>query len=210
MVEAAPGSTQAAAAALASLARELPDGRVSARVRRAHVRAASARRERRDRASSTPLRVNMTPMIDVVFQLLVFFIATTRFATGENVLQMDLARRAVAAAPVVGSATAAVPDPFDYKEDALTLEVQPDGRIRAGAPLGRIMTPEELRLALTVECRGPEHPKGMFEPAFPIVIAPSTGTSWQDAVEALNAAVAAGFRNVGFEQRTGAASGALR
>jgi len=42
----------------------------------------------------------------------------------------------------------------------------------------------------------------MFEPAFPVVIAPADNAPWEIAVEVLDAAVAAGFRNVGFEQRT--------
>jgi hypothetical protein len=41
----------------------------------------------------------------------------------------------------------------------------------------------------------------MFEPAFPIVIAPADNAPWEIAVEVLDATVAAGFRNVGFEQR---------
>jgi len=47
------------------------------------------------------------------------------------------------------------------------------------------------------------HPKGMFEAAFPVVIAPAENAPWESAVEVLDAAVAAGFRNVGFERRPG-------
>jgi hypothetical protein len=40
----------------------------------------------------------------------------------------------------------------------------------------------------------------MFETTFPIVIAPARGASWEAAVEALNAAVGAGYVRVGFER----------
>jgi biopolymer transport protein ExbD len=151
----------------------------------------------------------MTPMIDVVFQLLVFFIATTRYASDERVIAMDLSRRvAVTAKDAAHSETVApVPpiiplDPFAMRDEALHLEVRVDGTIVAGAPLRRTFTPSELRTALANELRGSGHPNGMFEPAFPVVIAPADNAPWEIAVEVLDAAVAAGFRNVGFEQRT--------
>jgi biopolymer transport protein ExbD len=43
----------------------------------------------------------------------------------------------------------------------------------------------------------------MFESTFPVVIAPAENAPWESAVEVLDAAVAAGFRNVGFERRPG-------
>jgi hypothetical protein len=41
----------------------------------------------------------------------------------------------------------------------------------------------------------------MLRAGDPIVIAPVEGATWQDAVEALNAVVGAGYTNVGFDQR---------
>ena len=148
----------------------------------------------------------MTPMIDVVFQLLVFFIATTHYATDERVIAMDLLRRIAVTAPSGASTEVATPplkplDPFAMNDEALHLSVGVDGVIVAGAPLRRTFTPAELRATLASELRGSAHPNGMFQPGFPVVIAPADNAPWEIAVEVLDAAVAAGFRNVGFEPR---------
>ena len=56
-------------------------------------------RPRRRGAIGAALRTNMAPMIDVVFLLLVFFMATTQWARDERVIAMDLAPRAADADP---------------------------------------------------------------------------------------------------------------
>jgi hypothetical protein len=98
MADAVPGNDgtrHAALGALQALASALPDGQVGRRPRRSSM----VRRRRREPAVGFAIRTNMTPMIDVVFQLLVFFIATTRYANDERVIAMDLARRTAAVAP---------------------------------------------------------------------------------------------------------------
>jgi biopolymer transport protein ExbD len=193
-----------AAAALAAMAAALPAGAVGRRPGRTAAHAARGARRSLRAAGGLALRTNMTPMIDVVFQLLVFFIATTRFASQERVIAMDLARRPAAAAAAGEPAPRTPPaDPFRLDDESLRLEVSADGSVRAGAPLRRAMAPAELRAVLAAEIRLPGRAGGMFEPAFPVVIAPDAAAPWEAAVEALDAAVAAGFRNVGFEQRAG-------
>jgi biopolymer transport protein ExbD len=203
--DALPGD--AAVAALAAMAAAAPEGRVGRRARRAGT--AAARRRGRDRGTGFALRTNMTPMIDVVFQLLVFFIATTRFQTQERVIAMDLGRREQAA-PAAAAAEPPKPpaDRFRLDDESLRLEVAVDGSVRAGPPLRRTMTVAELREALAAQIRLPDRKGGMFEPTFPVVVAPLDAAPWEAAVEVLDAAVAAGFRNVGFERRPGTAEGA--
>ena len=190
--------------ALQALAAALPDARIGRRPRRGW----RAPRRLRGRSLGAAISTNMTPMIDVVFQLLVFFIATTRYASDERVIAMDLARRVAVVAKDPAQLEGQTPpprsviDPFTMQDEALRLEVRVDGTIVASAPFRRTFTPSELRAALAVELRGNTHPNGMFEPSFPIVIAPADNAPWEIAVEVLDAAVAAGFRNVGFEQRT--------
>jgi hypothetical protein len=70
------------------------------------------------------------------------------------------------------------------------------------------MTVAELRETLAAQIRLPDRKGGMFEPTFPVVVAPLDAAPWEAAVEVLDAAVAAGFRNVGFERRPGTAEGA--
>jgi biopolymer transport protein ExbD len=166
---------------------------------------------RRARGVGTTLRTNLTPMIDVVFLLLIFYMATTRWGTDERVIAMDLARRTAQAPAADGAAPAPAParDPFALDDESLRLEVLADGSVRAGAPLGRSMRLPELRELLARECRGIGSPGGMFEPSFPIVVAPAEDAPWEAAVAVLDAATAAGYRNVGFERRS-APAGAAR
>jgi biopolymer transport protein ExbD len=156
-------------------------------------------RPRRRGAIGAALRTNMAPMIDVVFLLLVFFMATTQWARDERVIAMDLAPRTAEAgtsdaAPVVPAPR----DPFVLDDESLMIAVRADGTVMVGAPYARPMDLPTLRATLREECRGVDHPKGMFEPSFPIVIDPDRGAPWETAVAALDAATAAGFRNVGF------------
>jgi biopolymer transport protein ExbD len=205
MADAAHGSAagrDAALAAMAAMAAALPGGTVARRARRPAARGAGALRRARRAGGGFALRANMTPMIDVVFQLLVFFIATTRFQSQERVIAMELGKRAAAPAQEPAPAPPRA-DPFRLDDEALRLEVAVDGSVRAGPPLRRTLTPGELRATLAAEIRLPGRRGGMFEPAFPVVIAPEPAAPWEAAVEALDAAVAAGFRNVGFEQAAG-------
>jgi biopolymer transport protein ExbD len=144
------------------------------------------------------------PLIDVVFQLLVFFIATTHFATNEHVLRMDLPPRsaAVGAATDTPAPAETAADPFAYIEDALRIEVLPGGAIRTSAPVAAATNAEALQSLLAQARRDETNPGGSLPPTFPIVIVPLQGTTWHDAVCALNAAAGAGFRNVSFDQPT--------
>ena len=198
----APGEARHALDALNALAAALPEARIGGRPRRGW----RAPRRLRGTSLGAAISTNMTPMIDVVFQLLVFFIATTHYASDERVIAMDLSRRIAVTAPSGASTEVAAPplkplDPFAMNDEALHLSVGIDGMIVAGAPLRRTFTPAELRATLASELRGSAHPNGMFQPGFPVVIAPADNAPWEIAVEVLDAAVAAGFRNVGFEPR---------
>lgn len=214
MADAAPLPRDRAIEALGAMAAALPSATVGRRARRGLSGGTRASRRRARRGLGGALRTNMTPMIDVVFQLLVFFIATTRYAPDERVISMDLARRAAQApaAAQPGEAPPAPPptDPFVLDDESLRLEVAADGTVTAGAPLRRAFRADELRATLAAEIRLPGRAGGMFEPAFPIVIAPAESAPWEAAVETLDAAVAAGFRNVGFERRPGSSGAARR
>ena len=198
----APREARHALDALNALAAALPEARIGGRPRRGW----RAPRRLRGTSLGAAISTNMTPMIDVVFQLLVFFIATTHYASDERVIAMDLSRRIAVTTPRGASTEVAAPplkplDPFAMNDEALHLSVGIDGVIVAGAPLRRTFTPAELRATLASELRGSAHPNGMFQPGFPVVIAPADNAPWEIAVEVLDAAVAAGFRNVGFEPR---------
>ena len=114
-----------------------------------------ADRRRRRSVVGTVLRGSMTPMIDVTFLLLVFFLSTTRWANEERVIAMDLARREAIAEAAPGAAPAPPPapreDPFVLRDEALRLAVRADGSIDAGTPLNRRLAHPDLRAALAAE-----------------------------------------------------------
>ncbi len=138
--------------------------------------------------------VNLTPMIDVVFQLLIYFMVGTEFKLGEEIFRMDLPRRSASA------------DPFDLPREPLRISVASAGlgegrstcviRIEGAAEQPR--TFEELFEFLARHRSGGLG--GMFEPDHPIVIVPTAETRWEHAIEAYNAAARARYTNVNFAE----------
>lgn len=143
----------------------------------------------------TRVRLAMTPMIDVVFLLLVFFVCTVRFERNEAVYTLDLPQRGRTA------------DPLALQERPLVIRV--GARASGGVPIDlqadglreRPASFDALAAALT-RVRRSTAPgaanAGLFVADHPVLIEPSSDCGWQDAVDAFNAAVRAGFRNIGF------------
>lgn len=74
----------------------------------------------------------MTPMIDVVFLLIIFFLVSSHLAKRETRMPLDL--------PTAGSYR--TPDPANQR---LTLQITADGRVQAGATL---VAPEQIAVLL--------------------------------------------------------------
>jgi len=145
--------------------------------------------------SDTRIRLAMTPMIDVVFLLLVFFVCTVRFERNEAVYTLDLPQRGLTADPLALQQRALVIRVGTRAADAISIELQADGLRERPASF------DALAAALTRVRRGtaPEPANtGLFLAEHPVLIAPTRECGWQDAVDAFNAAVRAGFRNIGF------------
>lgn len=83
----------------------------------------------------------MTPMIDVVFLLIIFFLVSSHLARQENRLPVDLP-------------TAATHQPLDVTPVDLTITVDADGRWLAA---GRTVQAEQLQAMLETLVR--EHPR---------------------------------------------------
>ncbi len=81
----------------------------------------------------TGVGVNMTPMIDVVFQLIIFFLVSSHLVQQESQFELSLPQ-----------ATTAQEEDFDEKP-RLTINVLADGRLLHG---GREVTPLELQSQL--------------------------------------------------------------
>jgi biopolymer transport protein ExbD len=142
-----------------------------------------ARRRRHPEPASTEL--NLTSMIDVVFQLLIYFIVGTSFAMGEQSYRMDLPERK-------GASTI---DPHELDDEPVTVEVLGGGRITVPGPWSSPVSVEHLTAFLNARLSD-----GLLTLETPIRIRPKAAVPWGDAVQAFNAALAGGFETVGFEE----------
>lgn len=137
------------------------------------------------------ITVNLTPMIDVVFQLLLYFILTTNFALGEQVFRLDLPNRGQAAD---------VADPFELKEEPLRVRVgsrsaeSADIILEIEGPFPQPATVAQLEKFLKDSLIG--GPQGLFAEDHPIIILPRPSTRWAHVVDVFNAAVGAGYTTV--------------
>ncbi len=139
------------------------------------------------------ISVNVTPMIDVVFQLLIYFLVATNFALGEQIFRLDLPDR---------GGSSAVADPFQLEEEPLHIRVKSVGiggdrlSISIEGPYPQPSNVEELEefLAASLADSG----VALFRADHPVVIVPAPSTHWGHVVSVFNAAVRAGFRSVVF------------
>jgi len=140
------------------------------------------------------LSLNLTPMIDVVFQLLIYFLVSTNFALGEQVYRVDLPNREEGAS-----------DPFAFDEDPLRIELVSAGPPESGLVAIRLEGPwprpadfEALYEFLESRRLDVDRPAGLFAADHPILVDPGPAVRWDRTVDAFNAAVRAGYTNVGF------------
>lgn len=137
------------------------------------------------------VELNLTPMIDVVFQLLIYFLLGTSFVIGEQSYRMDLPER-LGQAPV---------DPFELDEDPLVIEVRPrsigEPSVHVPGPWASPNTVAELRAFLAGKRLDQG---GLYAEDHPVRIRPKNGATWGDAVEVFNAAFGAGYEKIGFDR----------
>jgi biopolymer transport protein ExbD len=103
-------------------------------------------RKRRDTSAAN----DMTPMIDIVFLLIIFFMVATELSLSQAEVILPVAERAIIIEPQPGVKSLTINVSIDNK----TLEE----RIQIGA--GEFLTPETLRTALRAEVTA----CGQFEP----------------------------------------------
>ncbi|MEM7681582.1 MAG: biopolymer transporter ExbD [Planctomycetota bacterium] len=150
-------------------------------------------RVRRKRRSSATGRseLGLTSMIDVIFQLLIYFVVTANFMIGEGVLDAAL--------------PAGPPEPV-LPEDALAplfIDLEPDGsvgvliRVDETQPVTGFA---DLHAYLWESLDDPEAKPGLglFPPHTPVIIRPAGRVRWQHVVDAFNAVVRARYTNVSF------------
>ncbi|MEE9293919.1 MAG: biopolymer transporter ExbD [Phycisphaerae bacterium] len=146
-------------------------------------------RPRRKRAPRelTALTLNLAPMVDVVFLLLIFFITTTTFRRAEGLLSAQLPRQgspadevALPISPIFVRLVETGPGPTDY---SITVE-------------NFIDQPTTFNELATFLKKVQESPG--FDEQTPVVIKAGIDVKWDHIVGCWNAAVRAGSRHVSF------------
>ena len=153
--------------------------------------------------SGQPIHLNLVAMIDVVFLLLCYFMLSANFTLGERVYDIALPE----ATP--GDSQAVADDPFALPERPIRVTVEQAGSVAADVryavdvPGVTIVDAADLHRWLSTNRVGEGNSSGLFLPDTPIFIQPATGTEWQYAVEAFNAAVRAEYTVIRFVQPGG-------
>jgi biopolymer transport protein ExbD len=150
-------------------------------------RAAAIRARYRERRSSSLMSLNLTPMIDIVFLLIFFFLTVSQFRRAEGMLPAQLPSRA-------GSVSTEIPrtplrvellaDPDSSDACLVRIEHFTDAPI----PI------QQLRAAL-MELKAPE--RG-FDSRTPIHLLAPDRIAWDHVVNAYNAALAARYERIFF------------
>jgi biopolymer transport protein ExbD len=150
------------------------------------------RRMMRDPRARARVSLSITPMIDVVFQLLIYFLLTAGFMGNERHLRAEMPPEQAEGARSRGLALEAEP---------LVIRVTRGGggvRIALDAGLAAPRDARELEQILRDALVAPDRPRGLFTADHPIRIVAAPDLPWQDVVEVFNAVVAAGYRSVAF------------
>lgn len=142
------------------------------------------------------MNLNLTSMIDVVFQLLIYFVVTSNFAVGEGVITAKL--------PIgPGSAQASQKPP----EQPLKIIVNSAGAIGTSYRVyietfaQRPNTFSELSdMLIQLQYDPTRGLDGAYKPDNPVIIKPTGNVRWQHVVNAFNATVRARYSNVAFAQ----------
>lgn len=142
------------------------------------------------------MQLNLTSMIDVIFQLLIYFVITASFAVGEGIIAANLPGAGQ------GSSAAELPKtPLNIivaSRGQYSYQIRIDGISQAPADFAQLG--ELLQSLQNDPTRGR---RGAYPPDNPIMIKPDGNVRWQHVVNAFNAAVAARYSNISFAQAGG-------
>ncbi|MEX0776909.1 MAG: biopolymer transporter ExbD [Phycisphaeraceae bacterium] len=144
-----------------------------------------ARRKGRD-VQGGSMSLNLTSMIDVVFQLLIYFIITAAFVLGEGIITANLP---------TGTGVAAEPDPLNQP---LYIDISSAGQTGFRIRVGDFTDAPSNFSGLTQMLTKYRVPNGPYPVDKPIVIRPEGAVRWQHVVNGFNSAVSAKYSNVAF------------
>lgn len=145
---------------------------------------------------SPVMQLNLTAMIDVIFLLLVYFVVTANFATGEGVITTNMPL-------ATGDNSGVQIDRPPTTPLRVYIHGQADGgyRIRVVGVENQPQTFSELATMLESLKRKTEQAQGRYASEDPLIIQPVGNVAWGHVVNAFNAAVKAKFANVQFGEQ---------
>jgi biopolymer transport protein ExbD len=156
----------------------------------------SARQRRRQ---TPPMgQLNLTAMLDVTFQLLIFFVVTVSFAPNEGVLEADL------------PAGAGIDDPTKLPDNPINIVLVSLGQgpvggqsVRIDIQVGTTVTVASFEeLYQQLRAMHQEEGQGNFRADNPIIIKPGPEVAWDDVISAFNSALRAKYTNINFARAT--------
>ena len=158
----------------------------------------STRQRQRGKIESPGIHLNFTAMIDVIFQLLIYFVVTASFTIDEGALTARLPE-----------GTGLAPALPKLPQRPITIRLSPV----AGAPaqchielvglIRQVGDFGELAAHLARIQFSGRNPDGAFKPDNPLIIEPGDKLAWQHVVNGLNAAIKAGYSNISFARAFG-------
>jgi biopolymer transport protein ExbD len=146
------------------------------------------------RRAKRGISLNVIPMIDVTFFLLVFFVCANKTLDREELLRTDLSQRGVAMVN---------PTALTLDEPPLRIELfRKDNHtmIKVLAPMAQPESFEQLTEVFYSKRYSPENPNGLFPSDHPLELAPAKEVPWEDAVAAFNGLVRAGYQQIHFAE----------
>ena len=155
------------------------------------------RRDLRGIGGRARLALSITPMIDVVFLLLVYFVVTAGFGSQERLLRTEGAADAAADRPERAPELELEQEPLVIR---LVRDAGASGATRIVLPAGLARVPDAAALegVLRDSMLSPQHPRGLFAADHPVRIAPARDVPWEDVVGVFRAVMGAGYRSVAF------------
>ena len=149
---------------------------------------------RKKKQAGGSVSLSLTSMLDVCFQLLIFFILTASFAVGEGILPADLP---------AGESAASTDDP-NPPTQPINIVLRSLGGNDVSIQIDRFPSPpanfNELYSMLKSVQNSPSNPTAPYNADDPVIIKPDGTVSWGNVVNAFNAVIRARYTNVNFAQ----------
>lgn len=151
-------------------------------------------KKKRQKLARSEITMNLVAMLDLSFNILIFFIITANFAVHEGVITAKVPQ-------LKGEgASQEVELPKTPLKILLSASSGSDGQARITVDGSSEQTQDFGRLSevLARIQNNKENPNGAFEANNPVIISPDKNTRWQDVVNTFNAVVKARYSDVSF------------